>query len=105
MKDFRRIAEDFAKRLKATHEGRIERIILFGSVARGDTREDSDIDVLVVTSDPSWEFRLALARETNEILLREGVYVSAKAMDPRELSEVAATSFGRNLRREGLQLA
>jgi hypothetical protein len=105
MKDYRRIAEDFARRLKAKYGERIERVILFGSVARGDHREDSDIDLLVVTRDTSWAFRLQLASEAVDVLLREGLYISAKPMDPEEFERTKETLFGRNLRREGLAIA
>jgi len=53
MKDRRRLAEEFAIRLKAKYGERIQNVILFGSVARGDYREESDIDVLVVTRETS----------------------------------------------------
>jgi predicted nucleotidyltransferase len=33
------------------HSVRVEALVLFGSYARGDAREDSDIDVLVVSPD------------------------------------------------------
>ena len=105
MQDYRRIAEDFARHLKAKYGERIERIILFGSVARGDHREDSDVDLLVLTGDTSWDFRLQLASEAVEVLLREGLYISAKPMDPNDFERTEETLFGRNIRREGLVLA
>lgn len=40
------IAEDFANSIKSD---KIKLMILFGSVARGDYRPDSDIDILVVS--------------------------------------------------------
>ena len=41
------IAKDFAKTIKSD---KIKLMILFGSVARGDYRPDSDIDILVVSN-------------------------------------------------------
>jgi len=105
MKDYRRIAEDFARHLKAKYGDRIERIILFGSVARGEAREDSDVDLLVVTEDTSWDFRMQLAAEAVDILLREGIYISAKPMDSEDFERTKETLFGRNIREEGLVLA
>ncbi|WP_338832796.1 hypothetical protein MHLNE_15330 [Moorella humiferrea] len=44
------IIRNFAEALK--QQGlKVDKIILFGSQARGDAREDSDIDLLVVSSD------------------------------------------------------
>ena len=48
MKDRKQIAIDFAKSL---NHPEIEKIILFGSVARGDDDADSDIDILIITND------------------------------------------------------
>jgi predicted nucleotidyltransferase len=39
---------------------KVERIILFGSRARGDAREDSDYDILVVTGPVGWRERFKL---------------------------------------------
>ena len=44
MVDKKQLAIDFAKSL---NHPEIEKIILFGSVARGDDREESDIDILI----------------------------------------------------------
>lgn len=44
---FMRIAREFAEGLEKTH---VKNIILFGSVARGDFSEKSDIDILLVYS-------------------------------------------------------
>ena len=105
MTDHRKIAEDFARHLKAKYGDRIARIILFGSVARGNYRKDSDIDLLVVTPDTSWGFRLQLAAAATDVLLRDGVYVSVKPVAPGELDGLSATLFGRAIRKEGLVLA
>jgi len=39
---------EFLTRVLEKYRDRIERVILFGSVARGEAKEDSDIDILVV---------------------------------------------------------
>ena len=41
------IAKEFADRILSRFEDGIEKIILFGSVARGESGANSDIDVLV----------------------------------------------------------
>ena len=42
------IAREFANAIKSD---KIIRIILFGSVARGDDTEESDIDILIISND------------------------------------------------------
>ncbi len=44
-------AREMARRIVEVAGDRVERIILFGSRARGDAHPDSDYDLLVVTSD------------------------------------------------------
>ena len=105
MKDRRRLAEEFAIRLKAKYGERIQNVILFGSVARGDYREESAIGVLVVTRDTSWAFRMSLAQEAADVLMREGVYTSAKPIAPEDFERTGETILGRSVRREGLILA
>jgi predicted nucleotidyltransferase len=42
----KKLAIDFSKSL---NHPEIEKIILYGSVARGDDKKDSDIDILIIT--------------------------------------------------------
>jgi len=39
----------------------IREIILFGSKVRGDSEKDSDIDILIVLTDLSWEIKKAIS--------------------------------------------
>lgn len=49
---------DFARALRVRFGDRIRELVLFGSRARGDAHEDSDVDVLVVVDGLSdWEKR------------------------------------------------
>jgi len=45
---YRKDADEFVRRALKNYSKQIESIILFGFVARGDAREDSDIDILVI---------------------------------------------------------
>ena len=61
----------------------ITRIALFGSYARGDQHEESDVDILVDV-DPSIGLRFVSLAEELERLLGEPVeLVSARAVGPR----------------------
>jgi predicted nucleotidyltransferase len=105
MKDYRRVAEAFARHLKSKYADRIQKVILFGSVARGDYDQESDVDLLVVSSDNSWGFHKKIAGEALDLLIREDVYISAKVFTPEELRKIRGTLFEENIRREGLVLA
>ena len=47
-KKYREAVEEFVRRVLERYRDKIDSIILFGSVARGEAKEDSDIDILVV---------------------------------------------------------
>jgi len=53
----KQLAIDFAKSL---NHPEIEKIILFGSVARGDDTEDSDIDILIITTNIDDDLKLKM---------------------------------------------
>jgi predicted nucleotidyltransferase len=105
LKDYRRIAEAFARRVKAKYGDRIERVVLFGSVARGDYREDSDVDLLVVTPGDWLDLQSDLAGDAVDILLRDGVVVSPLVISAEEAARLPGTALGRELAREGLAVA
>ena len=51
-KKTRKIAEELKKRLLASDGTRIQRVLLYGSRARGTVTAESDFDLLVVEKDP-----------------------------------------------------
>lgn len=50
---YRKAAEEFSRRIVAELGGEIDAIVLYGSVARGEARKDSDIDILIVSQNPA----------------------------------------------------
>lgn len=78
----------------ATNGGRVTRIILFGSRARGDARPDSDFDLLVIVRGLSGEemraYRLALYRA----LRGKGVVADPWVMDQEEFEETRGVIGG-----------
>jgi predicted nucleotidyltransferase len=56
---------------------RAEEVILFGSKARGDDNKESDIDLLVLTTEPiTWNERKAINNALYEIQLKYDVIIS-----------------------------
>lgn len=45
---YRKAVDEFVERVLDKYSDRIDSIILFGSVARGEAKEESDIDILVI---------------------------------------------------------
>ncbi len=98
--------QEFVKRAKKNYADKIQKIILFGSCARGEDREDSDIDVLVVTTEKRFEMQKNLSGIAVDILLETGEYISAKAVSTEEYSFMKEinTGFYQNIAREGVPI-
>ena len=80
--------EEAKARLEALYGERLDRVVLYGSHARGDARPDSDVDLLVVlrgSYEPYAEIRQTGAIRL-DLSLRHGVDV---AMQPYSTVEVA----------------
>lgn len=65
--------KEFVNALKSKYRGRIKKIILFGSYARGDYTEESDIDILIV-GDVDFDYVIDLC---TKLLLKYGVVINA----------------------------
>ena len=84
-REFNRHLLAIGKKIK--QEYRAERVILFGSYARGDATEDSDVDVLVVARTKERFFeRMATVRRLIRDL-RDGLPVSPIVLTPGELEK------------------
>jgi len=98
------ILKRFRAALAELYGGRLERVVLFGSRARGDAREDSDYDVAVFIKDPGTLTAELdkLASLTTAILLDTGAVISAKPFLAGTYR--ARSTFMHDLRRDGLDL-
>ena len=83
---------------------RLERVVLYGSRARGDHQPDSDYDIAVFIKDPGTltEELEELAALTTAILLDAGAVISAKPFHAGSYRE--RTAFMHDLRKDGLDL-
>jgi predicted nucleotidyltransferase len=77
--------DEFLRRVLDKYRDKIEGIILFGSVVRGEAREDSDVDILVVVK----EWNLGDMKEIYgiafEVSMEHSVEVSPKVYGEREI--------------------
>jgi len=94
--------EEFVRKLKEKFESRIESIVVFGSYARGEWKEESDIDVLIIGDVKLDE----IIDVTYPILLKYRVYISLLVMgrDYFEMLKAEKTGFIENVLKEGITL-
>ena len=83
---------------------RIERVVLFGSRARGDATEDSDYDVAVFLRDlgDRWQELDRLADLRSDFLENTDVFIDAKPYPAGAYRD--RTTLMREIRREGIDL-
>ena len=94
----------FRAAIAELYGNRVERIVLFGSRARGDHQPDSDYDIAVFIKDPGsfCEENHRLALVTTEILLDTGADISAMPFPAGAYR--ARTGFMHELREDGIDL-
>ncbi|MBQ7455628.1 MAG: nucleotidyltransferase domain-containing protein [Clostridia bacterium] len=102
------IVEQLSQRISQLYPQETPDVILFGSYARRDADEGSDIDVLYLVDAPrqeiaarNWQVGAAAA----ELLLEHGVVVSPVVENRAFFRQHAATlPFFRNIQQEGVRL-
>jgi predicted nucleotidyltransferase len=94
----------FRAALDALYGGRIERVILYGSRARGDARPDSDYDVAVFLNGLTdrWREVDRIADIETAIIEDTGVVIHARPYHAGSYSK--STLLMHELRREGIDI-
>jgi uncharacterized protein len=83
----------------------VEQVILFGSKARGDDKLDSDIDLLVQTSQAmDWRQRRAVDRVLPDLQIEVGVMLNPIVIDSEEWTHGVwqALPFRKEVDRDGV---
>ena len=98
------ILKRFRAALNEIYGNRIDRVVLFGSRARGDTRLDADYDVAVFlkTLPDRWAELDRLAKLRVDFLDEANVFFDAKPYPAEAYRE--RTPLMHEIRREGLEL-
>jgi predicted nucleotidyltransferase len=92
---------------KLTHEFDIESLALYGSAARGEAREDSDLDLLILTKHPlTRSARHKITDLAFEINLHYGTNLSTVVVDHEswEKGAFSVSPFREEVLRDGVYL-
>lgn len=92
------LAKEFAKSIKSDD---IVQIILYGSVARGDDTEESDIDILII-SDHQNEIQEKITSESFKIVLNNQEVINPIIMSTDRINKINDFTFMKNIRRDGI---
>jgi len=102
-KRYETVIRQFVLQAQERYTFHIDKIILFGSVARGDANADSDIDLLVLWNGDEHEGWRAMTGLAFDVMVDSGEYLSVKVMNAKTFS--GESPFGQNVLREGITVA
>ena len=92
------IAYEFANAIKSD---KIMKIILFGSVARGDDTEESDIDILIISNE--WEqIDSLITDEVFKVVLEREELISPHVLSEKQFNETKNFHFLTNVLEDGV---
>jgi predicted nucleotidyltransferase len=96
----RKLADTLRRNLEASQ------VLLYGSAARGQLEEGSDIDLLVVLPELNWEVEKQVTDYCFQAELKCERIISATCFTEAELTQspLRASPFVLNARKEGIQL-
>ena len=100
------VIAQFSDETKKLLKGNLVAEYLFGSVARNDTEEFSDIDILIIVKRFDYEIRKELSRLSSEYSINHGVCISPIVKDEKvwEQNKFYQTLFYQEIQRDSVQL-
>ena len=102
-KRYEAVIRQFVRQAQERYTSHIDKIILYGSVARGDADADSDIDLLVLWNGDEQEGWRAMTGLAFDVMVDSGEYLSVKVMNAKTFS--STSPFGQNVMHEGITVA
>jgi len=99
-----RLAEEFAQRIHDLYQERVSKVILFGSYARGEQHQDSDVDFLVVLKDENINAFAEISRMSGisaSLGLKYDFWISTVPISMNKLLQ-GETALNFNIRKEGI---
>lgn len=98
------VIKDFTETMKKHYGDRLSKIILYGSYARGDYNEESDIDFMVLLNDEEVRAMKELFNTNSEVYdltLKHDILVSMFATSKKKY-EFATKAFYQFVKKEGI---
>lgn len=102
-----RVLNEFVHQLYARFPRAIDRVVLFGSKARGDAGRQSDIDVLIIIAHANRDVEDQIISLVTEVLLRQAVDISPLVLSRQdfERNRRLRSPFTQLVLHEGIPLA
>jgi hypothetical protein len=94
---------EFHRRLRARFGDRVRHVRLFGSYARGEAHEESDIDIIALVRDLTWQEKGESVDIATEISLECGMHLAPVVMSETDFKRLVdlESSFAADILRDG----
>ncbi len=100
--------QDFVQQAEAIYKSHVKQIILYGSYARGDFREDSDVDVMLLVDlspEEMTEYRKILSTKVFDINMEHNTLIVPVTVNADHFQDwLPVYPFYQNVIREGVEL-
>lgn len=105
-KRIEKIVNDFSNDTKNLLKDNLIAEYLFGSTARAENKELSDIDILIIVKQFDYQLREALSSLSSEYSINHGLYISPILKDENswEKNKTHQTLFYKEIQRDGIRL-
>lgn len=100
----RQALREFVTYLEKSIPNQVEYVALFGSKARGDSQQDSDIDVLVILSREDRELRREILKQAARFSLEYDVLLSPRVIGAERWEKMRGFSLYQNVQREAAEI-
>ncbi|ABD41142.1 conserved hypothetical protein [Methanospirillum hungatei JF-1] len=97
--------ERYLTLIRKKYEDRIEEFILYGSVARSENNEKSDVNLLTIGTDDSCEVEFDIIGLSFDVFMETGIDISPKYRSRKQFDEYCSFSFLQNVIHDGVRIA
>ncbi len=103
------ITREVARFASETLQNSLDSVILYGSYARGDYDEQSDIDIMIlahITPEQCWQYTNTIAEKMTDLELKYDIVISVHVVSSDVFHRyVNVLPFYGNVNREGIRIA
>jgi hypothetical protein len=100
----RQVANEYKASLQSLYGNELAEVILFGSYARGDNREESDLDFAVVLKNPNTRSTAEIAKTSvvgSRLSLKYGIMISSLPISLHK-KQTSMQGIYQEIRKEGI---